>query len=100
MSERGEVLLSEIGDALIAPGWGAPEDATERETARIARAICEHLGIDWEDVRTLHEMARYFDTGADNYEITGQVALWAQAKSEALATLLEAAGIPRDGETT
>ena len=91
MTERGDRLLAEMSD------WPL-YDIKLTERTRIARAICEHLGIEWEDVKALHEVARYFDVGGDNFEVTGRIAVWSERKAAALATLLEAAGTPEPTE--
>lgn len=86
MSERGDALRGALCEKL---------DTTHGQGRRIARAICEHLGVTWADVDVL-----------DAFLKSGLV--WeANPKSgpapylkvrDALATLFEAAGIPQDGD--
>lgn len=117
MSERGDALLKVVGDAarnqgLAVLGYRSAETECWAEIEwdmdtgkyaplpQITHTICKHLGVTWEDVAMLREMAQKFNVGADNHEVTGPLAVWADQKAEALATLLEAAGTPRDGDAS
>lgn len=87
MSERGDelrlMLKRELHYAWRPDVWrerGALDRASKH-----ARAICEHLGLDWKLVGRL----------LDLYDARG--ALSDKHAAIAIATLLEAAGVERDG---
>lgn len=88
----GRVLTCSCNSCIAQRALVSEPDPVSREPAR---AICEHLGVTWEDVNAL-----------DAFLKSGLV--WeAHPKSgpapylkvrNAIATFLEAAGIPRDGD--
>ena len=87
MSERGEALLKLMKRQLHAawrPDIWTERGATDR-AARDARAICEHLGLTWDMVAAIR-------TTADHM---GPIDRQARDGADAIATLLEAAGIER-----
>lgn len=100
---RAEALVQVIADK--AGMWTADEyrrvfpnlDADDRDDfpEDVARAICEHLGVDVlrETVSSLRWTASTFGPGTIRHQ------QWTD-RADAIATLLEAAGISRDGETT
>lgn len=75
--ERGTRLLVALSDREL-------HDMSLTERMHIARAICEHLGITWDDAWDLSDSA------------SGKVRIQALERAHAAyATLLEAAGIER-----
>ena len=74
MTDRGDALISAITQTFHTIKH------MERIEPAVAHAICEHLGITWEDVKAVREWTDEYPTMAPDL-------------SDALATLLEAAGI-------
>ena len=84
-TERGDALRDAIIGAIAIHGGSKTLDAG------VARAICEHLGVEVlrETVGALNWTASGFNPGTVRYD------QW-RARADAIATLLEAADIDKD----
>lgn len=102
MSDRAKTLLNAIIAAMAVHGGSRTVDKA------VARAICEHLGVTWEDV-TRHKssgempgssLTRQGSCGTWDFpqeEINSKRdhMVWHYLMADRIATLLEAAGIER-----
>lgn len=86
MSERAKALREVIGESC--GRWY--QDGGHRSD--VAHAICEHLGLSWEDVERLDDAALDLSgKGLGGIRRAGHI----DSVRDAIATLLEAAGIER-----
>lgn len=89
MSERAKQLRTRIIGAIAVHGGSRTLDVG------VARAICEHLGIDWEEVDQIAYAASGYLSGDFLGKSGHAPGMRLKRTSDALATLLEAAGIER-----
>ena len=94
MSERGSALLDAMDEGedayfmAVRNGERQPGCAYEA----IARAICEHLGLTWEDVNTLEDAA---DRAAGEWGLPEKEGVDLMSLAARISVLLEAAGVER-----
>lgn len=102
MSERGDefrlMLKRELHYAWRPDVWR--ERGSLERASKHARSICEHLGITWEDVDALNSdlanLRDQVDYGPEGIEVwIGPEQQRIGRVHDAIATLLEAAGIER-----
>jgi hypothetical protein len=94
MSDEREGLRERIAQAPEPVAWRERRHAP----VAIARAICEHLGITWDDVDSGNMAAAILGSDySGRYSLEGGVTSPSKLRetADALATLLEAAGIER-----